>query len=70
MSKKNLKLNYVEASDLIRKTVDLMVERNGYAYAAGYLSSALARVMSNVNLNDMQKDLLVDLQVYHDVNKK
>jgi hypothetical protein len=67
---KNVKMSYTQADAIIRKTVDIMVERNGYAYTAGYLSSALTRIMSNVNLNDMQKDLLVDLQVYADVNKK
>ena len=67
---KRVKMSYMQADAIIRKTVDIMVERNGYAYAAGYLSSALTRLMSNVNLNDVQKDLLVDLQVYADVNKK
>ena len=67
---KSLKLNYVQASDLIRKTVDAMVEKDGYAYAAGYLSSALATALSNVTLNESQKFVIRDLQVYADLAKR
>lgn len=50
MSKKNLKMSYAQASDLIRKAVDEMVASpGGYAYAAGYLSSALASALTDTN---------------------
>ena len=72
MSKKNLKLNYVEVSDLIRKAVDEMVASpGGYAYAAGYLSSALTSA-----LMDAKEFVVRDLQQYLEsaehakVNKK